>query len=1440
MDVEESVADSLADDDEYVIWQPDLEFSDVNVNDRKDKVKRSSFGLGDMAPYRSLRKRKAIQKMPYSLDRIRHEQMLQGYDVSNFDALADNLELPVSGHMERKGSNAEPNKSNHAPGLSRSITHKRQPRQRELRGNDEEEEDDEDDDDERVVLPHSRPHERKVLLDSQQYSESSGSDFDDVQDKSQEKIIFRGKVIDFRDGYKGIMPKVAWKKSLSSDDKPSGSSRRENRTIITKRRGVAVRKMVKQANNETHQDMIIPDYDLQEGVVDEDISIETKPAKETHELKQSILKQYFESKYSKSYKYDDLSDEDSSDATDLEYLSNDDVELQRDIFDYAAKDEASGKDYYTIDSDMDENYGHDSDAIESDEGTIDKMLNNSRSKNYKYGNKKRVLNGNRMINKTNKKTTFAKKIRKRSTRKDHLLGNTRKLNCNYKINSVKDGPKNNGQTGNLEAERQKAQEKNKAYNIASQTQRKIGMSAILEPPRSMVLYEKPKLFVPVIEGLADEYKLMKRHIRLNRTEEIMERKTVGELKTVNESQVFSSVLNSKNFDPPLCVKIELPSKTFILSRLDRDVNESLGAIFQYIVEVGVVNEEIVDMSVKISEFLCYMDQPDLYRVIDDFHRKFRAKVNLLKCKAKPIHFYQIAVCQFMYLEISKFSNLSAAKKTSIEQEIIDHIVSFFGLLSRCYNALVGTELNLLYKAYDILRAIIHHLGQLNTLWQRLTRQQYCPQVCHTIVSLFPTHESHWRIVKADHNFASATEWLVFIRNCSSGALKWEFNNELVLQLYEYFKTRKFTDFEEELKKTEYSDEQSNNIFNYSTIFESFLGIIERTPLSVLTLERITPIGTIQTTVSLKQLNNRLNLLLSLAKKAQYSYEKRYDELVMPFFKNTAPKSIDIEVFSSILDGEYKMIDICLQKKLEPVGKLMNYIWKYVLIQNDEIYCSKWEVFLDRLNVLLPQHKTVLNLLLKSMSPVLHQMLATDPSSNLTVKLVGLFVPNLEALGPEWVEAHLFRSLAVPAKSNVTILNQYCSVIQYLAESNVITWWSVLNYNLFDGDSDIMLSYYTNICSMSDDSFFCQVKKTMYTKVIDLLLVRYDHKFRTFLQTLSKRDPLLKLDVESTSSHLQLIKKVIRAFSQASHNDLLVKFVAKVRNAYLQDNKQRDFYYSIVNFLNNNFVDQIRNAHEFKYLKNEFGISNEETEKSIFRDHLLSLQTDTDRCVFVETELIQMLSHKKELSSFIVKLQSALQCSVFENSIKSLTDMIRSHPLRKPRNTLHVNAAYILLHILNGYFVNNCGLVVPDEFYELIKLQLHFSIDSDIYLRDTDLSTTELLLEMEIVNLQRTVVTLSYGFKECPDLVGAYLFSTAYPPLSPPQPNVLNTESILNDNINHFLNVTVKNIVQNVDQNLTIELPSELLAEDDKSVLAQRDALVTTVMNDMLELNSLLV
>lgn len=224
--------------------------SPPTFEEENETINEDDMHIKELAHYtnsirRTLRKRKPIQKMPYSLDRIRHRQLLKGYDVSNFDSVSDNIELP-KGHTYYE-SNRDPDVSQTKNIQQDEMIHLHRTLGRRHIHLSEDEEEGEEGEEEREEdtsfhKEYEMPSATKFLNDIQDESGEWESDSDDKSSNDyNDNVLFRGRQVNLKTGYKGVLPKAAWKKALHEENERAYYKHKESYNKKSPRKGLAKR-----------------------------------------------------------------------------------------------------------------------------------------------------------------------------------------------------------------------------------------------------------------------------------------------------------------------------------------------------------------------------------------------------------------------------------------------------------------------------------------------------------------------------------------------------------------------------------------------------------------------------------------------------------------------------------------------------------------------------------------------------------------------------------------------------------------------------------------------------------------------------------------------------------------------------------------------------------------------------------------------------------------------------------------------------------------------------------------------------------------------------------------------------------------------------------------------------------------------------------------------
>ncbi|CDO93367.1 unnamed protein product [Kluyveromyces dobzhanskii CBS 2104] len=1220
---------------------------------------------------RALRKRKAIQKMPYSLDRLRHRQLLQGFDVSNFDSLADHINLPKNSEQDGVVDTQDYGEPNSSPIRDASqqeetaISSGRLQRHHHFHFSD-----DADDDDEEYA---------DIALDNNDSEGGSHSDIDSAQvDRSSlsydDNVLFRGRQVNMRTAYKGVLPKTAWKKALDQRNATEEKQSRIKSNQIgsyPQSKGLAKRKFshkkVNSKQDDFANDLIQPDEEIEAYSPEPYLHM-------NHEQDSNAdakLEKYFLQKYEREA--DSLSpDDDITDITSqgIELLTLDDNDKSAletivvEPFEKPASTTRNGM--FT--------------------GVIDFML-------AKTEKKSKWLNGRNKLPKTASKGTKLKK-RTRSnvgrsrrgkisimnkggpsktptskispsltTRENTSHGSNKSTSHLYSVQNVSNGDK----IEKIKNDRQpKVKNDNKSQQNSKSNRSKMKLFTVA-PDSGTELNRKAMTFTTVVEELSDKFAIRsvpqnKRNrpiVNLNFNEDLDIQSTI-----LNHS-LLRALAESSTFDSPDVVTLVLNGNKVILSKFSHNAEDSLIAILGNLVKYGGPDYEVSVLAKNLAEFLFSWSSTEAFDIIERFHQEFRAKVNTLRERAKPIHFFFIAVCQFFFLEISRYFSTPIAVRNQISEKVTDHVVSFFRLLSKCDTVCLYSKDNILSEAFSLLSFVVKHLKCNSLLWCKVRQNSFSPAVASVIVSAFETKEPSWSIVKVDQNYQDAVSWIKFICICSNEPYEWEITNDLALDLYAFFKARKFEDFEEELGYQNFPVVSQLEEKPRNTLFNTFISILDSCVFSTSVLEKLTPMSKIHNLSSPSLFTNRLNLLLTLASQSNYNYERRFEELLEQYVLNS-DVAINHSIILVMLEGSLSFFKISYEKNVIVRGKWVFLLWKKVSSYKKHAVDKIWLAFWSNLKEIIPYLSKSRETLLKSFQQILHNMLLSDKHLSQISMLLEIYSENLSILDTDWIQTHLLQLLVSKAKVNDTYLRFYCKIAKHLVNKNALTWWSLFHYNTFEHNEGRLITYYTFLAQESDASTFSQMKMTVYQIILTRLLNSSDPSLINLINILARRDPNIQLKIRQTllNENFIIMKQLLSSLHSAGYLSLFRPFLDELKRVYFSDSSKYDFLKEIVLFLNYNMIDTVRLYPVFIHLRSVFSINDEETENSALREYLRGLSCDSERLLYLIERVLSTLENNMSIPSLIDTLSKATKDKCFDDDIRTFGTVLFEVPLNK--------------------------------------------------------------------------------------------------------------------------------------------------------------------------------
>lgn len=1220
---------------------------------------------GGYRPY--LRKRKAIQKLPYSLDRIKHRQLLQGIDVSSFDAVSEEVSLPT------------------------------RPASVEVR--DPEPVDDEwqnqyGDDSDAEDMATQKTDNGSQLPDSERNEEFS--------QKDRNHIRFRGKMIDVDRGYRGILPRMAWEKLMN---KANRSKNKRRRVEEGDRKGLAKRKTLASVQNnqdvELMNDLIVPDDEVIEVdnvEVDDDTSRSAQFLDDANELQR--MSAYYQDKYQ-----DELS---STSSLEMNEAIFPDQELSGSL-DEDYKKVATPKledltEYIDVETGPDPSDGGGFAAKEDNSISIERMLMKrpavsvSKKRNGTVKTRYRYDRSAKGGDKPKKGVKVARKsIRRGNSSK--IVG----INA-FERKSQREGDITKSFQGSRGKQESSAQKKNKDsfYGIL--------------PNQLSDLSRPVNKFTTVVEGLSSHYAFSPTTPQVLNGDNTIYGQQSHELdgNSMCLSTAVNALLHNKDVEIPEIVKMKIGDKQFVLSKLtESDLIRAITEIFHHIMHHGITDTELVEVGESLTAFLLHLNNKGVYEPISKFHRDFRSKVNSLRQNAKPIHFYQIAVCQLMLLEVSKYTSVSSSFRNDIESEIVDHIVSFFKLLAICKDYLPKLDQHYLFKAYDVLAIVVRILDNKEQVWQRLENELFPPAIAFILIEVFPVRSTHWSIIKFGSDYDVMDQTLAFIRFCIE-KYEWEVTSGVILSIERILRRRRFEDFPEEMEYSNLNSVtfSSEHLPVYGTIFNRYLSLLSSFKLTKAFIERIVPMGEISVSDTVSVLINRLNLLIFLAEHSDLNTEKKLGELLRPLVRNEYFASKDDKMIQricqSVVNSMLSLLKIHSHKCVPFKGSIFVPLFD-TFFGNNDTSKTIFIRFLERLNQDIESLNKSSSSFLRTIYPCFLALCEQQDRTKERQLMLHVYLKSLATLGPTWIHANLFQTVQKFVQKSTTWIEHYCAIGKFLIDNNVMTWWSFFVYNNVKSDLRGQLEFYQRLTQLCDTQSFEMIKRSLFETATASFFKEKSVLFAKFINTLIDRETGRKsaLDLPSTiDSTLHLLKPFVSVLSKLSYDDLIVSLISEIRHLYQKNTIQKSYATQLIGFFNTHFVDQIKNSHDFLALKRELGISNEETDKSSFRDLLKLCADPISQACFIESGLIHATATADEISNYLGKLKSLFVFPVITSPFRFFVTLIEAHLVGdKEDGFLHIKIGIVAyyLRLLNEVLTARFQQVTEDEFLELCRL-----------------------------------------------------------------------------------------------------------------------------------------
>ncbi|CEP61773.1 Mms22p LALA0_S04e00320g [Lachancea lanzarotensis] len=1211
------VSDSEAEESEAVIWKPDWQetplkeqLSVVNISREHEKGIKERREIATQR-FRSFRKRTAVQKNPYKLDRIRHKQLLRGF------------ELPKE--------------------LADRTKDGKQDDWKDLEGSSSQDAEWKED-----IGPPRVPEVEDSNFNVHQTQESWNSSEDDSA------VYYRGRHVNLQTGFRGILPRMMWKRALKDNEKSAPT--RLNRPK-REGKGVAKRKV-----NNNGSILANPSAGDSFFIADDQVDGESEIMRENlyrdehdSEYMQSIGN-YLEDKFGDLYAFDDLSDDEKLPEEEADMIFTPEhlqpASMQQHVPQSGVPSfspEVSDSDLKIIEERKSSRKGaddiidamltarrHGSQPPVSRKQTAPPSHNSRRAFAAKVHTKAKrsKTNVNGVLSRGDTRSRkSAGSIKTRSLRRSHLKANyENSFRLSTKVQSHVD---NMGQEGN-------------AAN-AGLKKNAQGMESVKSYVFSSTKVKQP-IFDTAVEEEGNRFAIIKKTGKNDR-DTTTEANFVDNTEASSKVQfpLMSLVCGNKPAGPQT-IDFTLSGKPYRISTYDTNLASTLEVVFNHIVEKGASDLEIYSMNNLIVPLLGQLNVPGLWVVVDNFHQLFRSKANLLRNRVKPVHFYQIAACQVMLNEIRCYSSTSKLLSADITNKILDHTVSFFKLISK--SDLSDLNDSLLEKSYALMASLIKGMVKGPELWERIRSLSFPSKVALIILRQFPHEETCWQIAEIGTSYVEANDWLQFIYY-SISYCSWNIDGALIQKFYNFFKSRKFQNFPEENSFETKLGIVGTPTWSRSpkTVFNVFIDLVEACPLSPVQMERITPIGQIISLTSRSLLANRINLLLVLAGHADSSFEQKFEDLCHPYIEASDPKVLGLEeAYGLILTGFCCLLQTNARKTFITKARIASLAVQQVVKYRGLSVFRTLSEFLKQIYSVAPFLEKSMPFVLKSLYPALMFMIKVKEKVEL-VPLLKFFGKHLHLLDVTWVMTHLHQGFSDLADDDDHLFQFYFVITKLLASKKAITWWSVLNYNnVLSASKKHYVRFCTLVVEHCDEYSFLQIRHKLLQTVVDSLFEPVDYALTKFLKALSRRDN--EFEVHSNLSYLagnvEVATGALNAFKKVKDHSFIESLVTKLKEELLTRPISKPLVMELTKILNREYVDILKSNPAFLYLKSQFNISDTETEKSIFREVLSSQKGELERAIFLEDELLKIASQGLSLSQFLEKLESSMGADIYLN------------------------------------------------------------------------------------------------------------------------------------------------------------------------------------------------
>ncbi|SMN22238.1 similar to Saccharomyces cerevisiae YLR320W MMS22 Protein [Maudiozyma saulgeensis] len=1210
---------------------------------------------------RILRKRTAIQKLPYSLERIKHRQQLQGFDVSNFETVSNKVKLPPPNGIQSsngtQGIVIEDTVIDNVPYIS---------------GVDDDGSDFSDNVSEDLTSDIQEPI-------------SSLNTFDEDNEEESQEVIFRGKHINMKTGYRGILPRSAWERELKKNEKQKEIHKRK-KLPQPYHKGIAVKKK-KSGDKKKQDDILLSELAIVDEDSEDDIGAylqENTLNVDQNELER--LDSYYHKKYS-DYGYDR-----EEERTHQHPKHNNTSENVNEIIEVDSDGFMSDPDIDLMtDSDGEGEMAPIYVAEEDNGGIVNAMLAKPTKNKPRYRPNGIGKQSKRVIKKSR---SIYRKRRSQPKIRNKVIPRLRpKGSATNSLNVIEGATSKNNI--NLTEKKGTNKDKIKRYNRSNNT---------------------TNSFLTVVEAVGDKYStVLNRGARTVSNIRNDERET-----TYNEMglSVLDIILYNKIFEPPGTVKIKLSNKDFVLSRYNlARVPETLVNIFATIVNEGASDTELLETNKFITEFIFHLNDVSLLLVVQRFHRDFRSRVYSVLKKAKAIHFYELAICQLLLLEISQYTNTANVTRQKVGEDVISNTVAFFVLLSDCYTAVKEDNINLLYQSYDILATVIDIFGLKEQLWDRFNRKKLPSQILQVVTAIFPIQHANWDALDIQPSYTELTNAFKFIKYCRK-VCNWVIADNIILTLNDIFKRRRFQDFSEEKATSErnFVIGSSDKKLPVGTLFNKYLTLLRGCTLSLAMSEKIMPIGEITMTDHDSILINRMNLLIVLAGQARFNLDQRLLNLIEPLIpdkRSAAEKPmVNHRRTAGILNSILAFLKINSLKKYPfRLKNVISRTYKSIIINYPD-QKEQWSKFLrslDRNFDLIGKSKF---LVLKDLGDVLLYYLNSDAKDDdYAIIIIRMIVKNLTFAKRTWLQKTILPAIKNIAEKSIDWIEYYCTIAKYLIDCKLMTWWAFYTYQGLNGEQDIQIGFNLKVVKMCDNSSFSYNRESFFKLATKFFLKDQSILYRTFLTKLFRRDIGITFDLfldQNSNNIFSCVKIYFSVLKRHNYTVQMIEVVDQIEKMFTEKLISEKTALQITTYLNERYADEIKSSHSFVMLKRYLSISDIFTERSLFRDIFKSYNDINDKLFFLEKSIVESLSTPEETLNMMNKLGTLLDLPPSGVTLKIFKLLIEQNMNIESSDLLNLtsNVISILLEVTNSTLKNRFYQVDKAEICVLIELSKH--------------------------------------------------------------------------------------------------------------------------------------